>query len=323
MTDLVQAIIQKVDADIPLTKQDAVTLLQVDNYSSEFYHLISKANELSRREYKDKGYVFTQIGINSAPCSGNCQFCSLGRDNYAVGVISEKSKNEILEQVNNAVKQGIDALFLMTTADYPLNEYLDIASSVKEVLTEDMMFIANIGDFDDAIARKLKDVGFTGVYHIVRLNEGVATAIPVENRIKTLDAIRTVGLDLIYCVEPIGPEHTYDQIADEMIRAREYNVDIMACMKRVAVPGTTLYTAGEITDLELTKIVAVTRLVVRPKKSMNVHEPKEMALLAGVNQLYAEIGVNPRDLSTESQNSRGYSIASVKKMLQQVGYKTK
>lgn len=44
-------------------------------------------------------------------------------------------------------------------------------------------------------------------------------------------------------------------------------------MKRVCVSGTPLYEKGEITDLELTKIIAVTRLVTRPKKSMNVHEP--------------------------------------------------
>ena len=29
-------------------------------------------NELSRKEYGDKGYIFAQIGLNSEPCSGNC-----------------------------------------------------------------------------------------------------------------------------------------------------------------------------------------------------------------------------------------------------------
>ena len=33
---------------------------------------IAKANELSRKEYGDKGYIFAQIGLNSEPCSGNC-----------------------------------------------------------------------------------------------------------------------------------------------------------------------------------------------------------------------------------------------------------
>ena len=55
-----------------LTKEDAVTLLNIDNQSKVFYELITKANELSRKEYGDKGYIFAQIGLNSEPCSGNC-----------------------------------------------------------------------------------------------------------------------------------------------------------------------------------------------------------------------------------------------------------
>ena len=79
-----------------------------------------------------------------------------------------------------------------------------------------------------------------------------------------------------------------------------------------------MYEKGEITDLELTKIVAVTRLVTRPKKSMNVHEPKQMALLAGVNQLYAEIGINPRDCAADTEQNRGSSIESMRDKLTQM-----
>ena len=211
----------------------------------------------------------------------------------------------------------------MTTANYDIEKFLKISEKVKALLPEDVKFIANIGDFDDVIAGRLKAVGFTGVYHIVRLGEGQDTDLPVAQRIATLDAIKGAGLELIYCVEPIGPEHTYEQMADEMLRARHYGVDVMACMKRVGVPGTPLFDKGEITDLELTKIVAAARLVTRPKTSMNVHEPKAMALLAGVNQLYAEIGVNPRDCAVETSDNRGFSIANVREMLRQANYITK
>lgn len=317
-----QKIWEKIDHNVLLSREDALELLNIDSHSTEFYELLAKANELSRREYENRGYIFVQIGINSAPCSGNCKFCSMSADSYMLDVEMEASKEEVIEQVKKAVEEKVDALFLMTTADYSLDKFADMASAVKEYLPEDMMFIANTGDFDEEGAKKLKKAGFTGAYHIVRLGEGEDTDLPVKNRLQTLNAIKAVGLDLIYCVEPIGPEHTYEQIADEMLRAREYGVDVMACMKRVCVPGTPLGLKGEITDLELTKIAAVARLVTRPKQSMNVHEPKELALLAGVNQLYAEIGINPRDCNAETQNSRGYSIEQAKNMLRQADYVT-
>ena len=70
------------------------------------------------------------------------------------------------------------------------------------------------------MAVQLKEAGFDGAYHIVRLREGTDTQIPREKRIATLDAITKAGLDLYYCVEPIGPEHTYEELVDEMLRAR-------------------------------------------------------------------------------------------------------
>lgn len=320
---VIERIFAKVDADEDLTKEDALELLGIDNHSAGFYALIQKANELSRREFGQRGYVFAQIGLNSAPCTGNCRFCSLGKDNFVAEEKTEKSLEEILEQAAWTVEEKADALFLMTTADYSPEKFLHVAAEVKKLLPKDMMFIANIGDFDEVMARRLKEVGFTGVYHIVRMNEGIDTDLPIEQRIATLDALKKAGLELIYCVEPIGPEHSYSQIADEMLRARAYDVDVMACMKRVGVPGTPLFEKGEITDLELTKIAAAARLVTRPKKSMNVHEPKAMALLAGVNQLYAEVGVNPRDCSVETGTSRGFSIQNVRDMLAQADYKTR
>ena len=66
----IASILSKVDAEEMLT--NAVTLLNIDNQSKVFYELIAKANELSRKEYGDKGYIFAQIGLNSEPCSGNC-----------------------------------------------------------------------------------------------------------------------------------------------------------------------------------------------------------------------------------------------------------
>ena len=56
---------------------------------------------------------------------------------------------------------------------------------------------------------------------------------------------------------------------------------------------------------------------------MNVHEPKAMALIAGVNQLYAEVGMNPRDVNAETGNGRGFSIQNVKDMLAQAEYVTR
>ena len=313
-------IMSKVKNSAVLTKEDAIALLNVKNASEDFYKLISTANELSRTQYNNKGYIFVQIGINSEPCSGNCKFCSLAEDYFKVDAKFQKEIGQVVSEAKTVAGENIEALFLMTTADYDKDKFIAIGQAVKKVIPDNIQLVANIGDFDSHFAKKLKSAGFSGVYHIVRLREGADTKINKEQRIATLDAAKEAGLELYYCVEPIGREHTYEEIADEMFRAKEYNVNVMAVMARVSVDENQYKEKDTITELELTKIAAVTRIVTNPQKSMNVHEAKKMPLLAGVNQLYAEYGMNPRDTKSQTEISRGFDIKSVEKMLLDAEY---
>jgi len=317
---LIDYIFDKIAAKQPLAKEDAVGLLNIKNSSADFYRLLSIANGLSRAEYKNKGYIFAQIGINSEPCSGRCRFCSLSESGFSVGARFEKDLPQVVSEAQNIAKEKVEALFLMTTADYGKEKFLSVGKAVRAILPHDIHMVANIGDFGPEYANALKAAGFFAAYHICRLREGIDTDITKSQRIGTLNAIKEAGLNLYYCVEPIGPEHTYEELAEEMIRARDYGVEVMAAMRRVNVPGTVFENANEITELEMAKIAAVTRIAANPKKSMNVHEPMHMPLLAGVNQLYAEFGANPRDNGADTEKNRGFGLAAVQKMLREAEY---
>lgn len=301
-------------------KQEAVELLNIRNGSEDFYKLISLANEMTRTEFHNKGVIFAQIGLNAEPCSVNCKFCSMGKDHYVMDSTWKKDIDSILLEAKNLISNGIHDLFLMTTADYPINEFLNVAEHVKKITPDNVRLVANIGDFGYNTALKLKEVGFTGVYHINRLKEGVDTTVKSEVRIKTIKAIKEAGLELYYCVEPIGPEHSYEEIADEMLRARDYNVGAMAVMRRIPVKGTPLYINSQISAVEISKIAAVARIVTRPYRSMNVHETTQMSLICGVNQLYAEVGANPRDNVSITEKNRGLSVKDIKQILTDAGY---
>lgn len=303
-----------------LTKEEALMLLNVKNNSDDFFKLISLANEMTRTEFHNRGFIFAQIGLNAEPCSKNCKFCSMGKDHYAMESIWRKDIESILAETKLIVENGIDDLFLMTTADYSKSEFIDVAKRVKEILPDNIRFVANIGDFDYETALKLKEAGFTGAYHINRLREGIDTTIKPEVRIRTLDSIKKAGLELYYCVEPIGPEHRYEEMADEMLRARNYHVGAMAVMRRIPVKGTPLYKYGQISSVELSKIAAVTRIVSRPYRSMNAHETTQMSLICGVNQLYAEMGANPRDSNSNTEKSRGLSVENIRTLLKDAEY---
>ncbi|MGL5665500.1 MAG: hypothetical protein ACRDD9_05170 [Shewanella sp.] len=315
-----QTLLNKLEQQQVLTTQEIIQLLNIDVTSSDFYDLLGRANTYARAHFKNQGKVFAQIGIDTRKCSGNCKFCALAKDSFVHKGYIEKDLSEILDGAQQLISDGASELFLMTTADYPVSRYLEIASRVKSALPSHIRLIGNIGDFDLDVATQLKTAGFSGMYHICRLREGVDTDIPLETRVQTLEAIQAAGLELYYCVEPIGKEHTYEEIAQEILRATHYPVTVMAAMRRVGVPGTPLGDQGEISSAELAKIVAIALLVVRPKHAMGVHEPIEMCLIAGANQIYAEVGTNPRDQAKDTEKNRGFSVTAAKQMLQQAAW---
>lgn len=320
-TKRLQTILDKAEAGDTLNREDALQLLVIENGSSEYYRLLGIANRDARLRFAGEGRIFAQIGIEASPCTANCGFCSLAEDVFDPENSFVLPVSEAGNMTDQLVKAGVDDLFLMTTANYNKEEFLRYAAAVRKHLPERMRFVANVGDFDDTYAQRLKQAGFTGVYHIRRLGEGTDTRLDPAQRIRTLDAVRKVGLELYYCVEPIGPEHTLEEITDEIFRAKEYPVGVMAVMKRVCVPGTKLYSRGEISAAELAKICAVTELCVRPKRAMGVHEPDELCLMSGANQIYAEVSVNPRDRNLQTEQSRGASIERTEQLLKAAEWK--
>jgi biotin synthase len=303
-----------------MEREEALSLLKTDTKSEDFYKLISLSNKQSRKIFGNKGFVFAQIGMNAEPCSKNCRFCSLGSSHYSVDGRWQKGIDTIIPEVKQLLSEGINDFFLMTTADYPIKKFIEISAEVRKHLPDHVRFVANIGDFDLETAKEFKSVGITGAYHIKRFREGIDTLIKPEIREKTIDNILKAGLELYYCIEPVGPEHSYDEILDLIYYAKQHPIDAMAVMRRIPVPGTPLFSSGQINAMELTKIVAVTNLVIKPSRSMNVHEPTQMSLLAGVNQLYAEAGANPRDTNSDTQNGRGFTPTMAWQMLAEADY---
>ena len=301
------------------SREETLALLKTDVHSKEYYRLLAAAEEYARATFQ-RGYVFCQIGLDSNPCPGNCAFCSMAKDHFCVEKRFTRSPEETAEEIVKAYTPQVSDLFLMTTECYDREVFLEVIRKARAILPQKVRLVVNTGDFDVAYARKLRESGATGVYHIVRLREGEDTDISPRKREKTLQAIAEAGLELYYCVEPIGPEHTYEEIAAEILRARQLQVRYMAVMRRVGVRGTRKEHAGTISSRELAKIAAVAMLAVRPAVSMNVHEVNPVAMLAGVNQLYAEYGVNPRDCAAETSHNRGYSVEACVDLLAENGW---
>ena len=102
-----------------------------------------------------------------------------------------------------------------------------------------------------------------GCYHAVRMREGIDTDIPEADRLATFENIRKAGLSLQTCVEPVGPEHTPEELTYYSRICLNSGANSAGVGRRVTLPGTLVADRGMISDLQNARNVAVYRVVCR------------------------------------------------------------
>jgi len=314
-------ILDKALAGAAISREDALYLLALDLNSDDCYAVMAAANRMTHQITGGRGTIYSQVGINVWPCPENCDFCYLATKHGIVTTLHELSPEEVRARALEFEAAGADEVYLMTTANYPLGKFLEIGRAVRGALRPETELIANVGDFTVKDAYRIQDAGFCGVYHVYRFREGIETEIAPERRRATFAAISESGLDLRYCIEPIGREHSHEEIVEQMWLAKEFGAGILSVMRRIPVPGTPFACSGQISEAAISKIVAVSRLVLGHQiRQMGVHEPSLLSLRAGAHRVCAEVGMNPRDRNVDTAKGRGLSVADCERLLGEAGF---
>ena len=309
--------------EIAPTKEECIFLLNFQETSLEAGILRSVADNISRKRFGNESIILGQIGIEINKCSGKCKFCSFSEEHTDFSP-SEMALPDILwtaEKFN--INSEVFALFLMAMHEFDFDKLLNTINILKTKLDNSPKLVINVGDIDYNQAKTLKQAGITGAYHVCRLREGVDTAIDPDRRRKSIKAIKDAGLDWYNCCEPIGPEHTNEELVEQIFLGIEYGCFQHATMRRVYIPSSPLAKFGQITELRLgqiTAVVALASLDCPETQNIAVHEPNIIGLSSGANVVYAESGANPRDTKEETSISRGRNVTACKKMLYEAGF---
>jgi biotin synthase len=302
-----------------ITREEALFLLRLDLHARETYAVMETANRLSRQQFKGKGENHLHIGVNVAPCPFNCSFCSLTE---RAGIFKENvdfPEETILAWAKMGKTQSADALNLMTTGTFSFERLLEIGRLLKKAVS--VPLVANTRDITHREGERLLDAGFVGAYHAVRLGEGADTPFKRERRVQTIQVLNDVGLLWMNCIEPVGPEHSLDEIVDLMFLAREHRAVYSGVMRRINFPGSPMERFGMITEREMARMVAVSRLVMGDvPRAHCTHEPHSASLMAGANLFFPEVGASPRDGMADTGEGRGKSLAACREIFKEMAW---
>jgi len=304
-------------------REDCIYLLGFEPHSLESTHMMSIANDMYRARTDNAGVIYAQIGIDVAPCSADCQFCSFARDHFSLEPY-RMEMTEISDHVHTLSEAGdLFGIFLMTMHKFDMDYLLEAVKVARSALPPESRVWVNVGDISLKEAQQLKDAGVEGAYHVLRLREGEDTRLDPENRLETFDNIVKSGMQLFSCCEPIGPEHSTQEIVDGIFLGLEYESIQQSAMRRSMVAGSPVMERGQISQLRLAQIVAVIALasVSFPQvMAVACHEPNLLGLMAGANVVGAEVGANPRDEVADTAENRGLSMNDCRRMLFEAGF---
>jgi biotin synthase len=280
---------------------------------------------LSREIAGNVAEIHGQFALDLGPCGIRCAFCSFSADHGIFGEPIELTVDKAARRARDFEASGsCAAVYVMTTAMYDLGRFLEVSAELRNSLRRETVMVANVGDQSADGARRIREAGYAGVYHAVRLGEGEITGVSPERRLASIRNFREAGLAVGTCVEPIGPEHSDDDIARHILIAAEIEPVFSGAMRRIPIPGTELARHGMVSELRMAQIVAVTRLATPRSVTGNcTHEPNLLGAAAGANLLWAETGANPRDTRERTEEGRGIDVARCGDFLAEAGWRVR
>ena len=303
-----------------LTEDEAVFLLSFAEDSPEAEFSIRTADRFMRGNCDNTGDIGIQIGVITGPCAGRCRFCNFSAD--TTDAEPYVMPDDVLrEYVRRTTRFGdVTSISLLTIQNFDVDDLVRMVRLVRKEADRGIGVTINCGDleYDDCVA--LREAGAIGAYHVLRLGEGTYNSIDPERRKRTIRNLIGAGIITTTCTEPIGPEHTPEEIVRNYMWGMNVGCASGAVMNRVPVPGTDLAPLGGISQRRLDQIAAVMALSSSWYTGPFSFFRWNFGYHGGFNKVFAEYASSPRDTEALSEEGRGRTVEWARRELYLKGY---
>ena len=303
-------------------REAIVRMLEIDPSSEEADYLKQQAVKVARAAGKGRVELSGAIGVDLCSCDMNCKFCSFGTEWGLVTDEYKYTKEEVIRLAKAYVAAGVTTITLRSTEFYDVKTLTEWLADIRAAAPGEYAIRLNVGELSPAMAEAAYQAGATMAYHVMRLREGVDTPFSPEVRERTMRVIADSPLRFDTCVEPIGVEHTNEELADKIVYNMHLRPYAMGVMFRVNVPGTPFEGYDNVSKERMLQIMAVTRISVGTQiRYLHTHPAMPESLQAGGNGFTVEIGANPRDVEFNESDWRGFSVEEARRVIEEAGFR--
>ncbi len=259
-----------------MKKQQIIDWLKTDD-AGLLEELWTTADTVRRENVGDAVHLRGLVEISNI-CVRNCGYCGIRAGNAGVSRY-RMDDDEILECARLAVGFGYGTLVLQAGEDYGITDewFSKVIGRIKR--ETDLAITLSLGERDDADLVAWKNAGADR--YLLRfetsnkeLYDRIHPPLPGRNadRFRILRRLREIGYEVGSGIMVGIPGQTYDDLADDILAFREYDIDMIGIGPYIPHPETPLGReaaglnapeGGQVpaTELMTCKAVALTRIV--------------------------------------------------------------
>jgi biotin synthase len=184
-----------------ISREEALQLGRIEQHA-EIEALVERAWKVRLERFGDSTDLCSLVNAKSGGCAEDCGFCAQSRFAEAeTPMHAMMSAEQILEHAKAAEAAGAHR-FCMVTQGQGLSkrDFENVLAGARLVAAHtNLKRCVSIGHMSSARAQALKEAGIQRVHHNVETAESyypeVSTTVRYEGRLRTIDAVREVGLE--------------------------------------------------------------------------------------------------------------------------------
>ena len=303
-----------------LTEDDCRYLLSFQEFSPEAIFTRDLFKRFFRENCNNTAAIGAQIGVYTGPCSGNCGFCNFGAS-HTRSKTYEMPDDILRRYLESCIEHGdVREISLMTNHDCPIDKLVRYIGLARDILPPEVTIMVNTGDRTLDECREMKRAGAVNAYHVCRMGEGKDTALDPNDRLQTIRNLKGAGLNVATCTEPVGAEHTVDEVVDNYFRGLEIGCDCGYLALRMPVFGTPMGGMPTLSIKRYHQMQSVLGLATAWHDGGKRVTGWDTGYFTGLNTLSAEFAGSPRDSADFSEKSVGHTLEWCRRTLFGDGY---
>ena len=265
----------------PITHDQAQAILSSSD--NELLDVMAAAYKVRYHYFGNKVQLYFLMNAKSGLCPEDCSYCSQSKVSDApIPKYNILSAEKLLDGARIAAELESKTYCIVISARGPNEREMKAVETIVPQIKEkyDLKICACLGLLDQSQADRLKACGVDRVNHNLNSGEShydkICSTHTYKDRVETLDAVRTAGMELCSGgIVGMGEQHS-DNI-DMAFALREMNVESIPVNFLNAIDGTPLEGMDELSPRDCLRNLAMFRMV-NPSCEIRIAGGREIKL---------------------------------------------